>query len=160
MGSRSNIQRLDALSGQLERSTDEWGETYRIAAELGAGREWCLAGFALALALLGSDLSKGLTLAKESAERAEALGFTWGLGFALTVTGICQALSGDLDEARASYSDALVIQERLGDKEGAGMSLGGLAGLASGRGDAVAAIDLYGQIDIVSVADAVVCLAA
>ncbi len=133
------------MSGQLERSTEEWGEAYRIAAELGAGREWCLAGFAQALALLGSDVSSGLTLAKESAERADALGFTWGLGFALTVTGICQALAGDLDEARASYSDALVIQERLGDKEGAGMSLGGLAGLASGRGDAVAAIDLYGQ---------------
>ncbi|MEX1335332.1 MAG: NB-ARC domain-containing protein, partial [Candidatus Limnocylindrales bacterium] len=133
------------MSGQLERSTEEWGEAYRIAAELGAGRESCLAGFALALALLGSDLSSGLTLAKESAERAESLGFTWGLGFALTVTGICQALAGDLDAARASYSDALVIQERLGDKEGAGMSLGGLAGLASGRGDAVAAIDLYGK---------------
>ena len=133
------------ISGQLERSIEEWGEAYRIAAELGAGREWCLAGFAQALALLGSDVGSGLTLAKESAERADALGFTWGLGFALTVTGICQALAGDLDEARASYSDALVIQERLGDKEGAGMSLGGLAGLASGRGDAVAAIDLYGQ---------------
>jgi len=133
------------ISGQLERSIEEWGEAYRIAAQLGAGREWCLAGFAQALALLGSDVSSALTLAKASAERADALGFTWGLGFALTVTGICQALAGELDEARASYSDALVIQERLGDKEGAGMSLGGLAGLASGRGDAVAAIDLYGQ---------------
>ena len=133
------------MSGQLERSTEEWGEAYRIAAELGAGREWCLAGFARALALLGADVSSGLTLAKESAERAGGLGFTWAQGLALTVTGICQALTGDLDGARASYSDALVIQERLGDKEGAGMSLGGLAELASGRGDAVAAIDLYGQ---------------
>ena len=47
------------MSGQLERSTDEWGEAYRIAAELGAGREWCLAGFARALALLGADVSSG-----------------------------------------------------------------------------------------------------
>jgi len=133
------------ISGQLERSTEEWGETYRIAAELGAGREWCLAGFSRALALLGSDVATGLTLAQESAERADALGFTWGQGFALTVTGICQSLAGDLDEAKASYSDALSIQVHLDDKEGAGLSLGGLAGLASGRGDAVAAIDLYGQ---------------
>ena len=133
------------MSGQLERSTDEWGEAYRIAAELGAGREWCLAGFARALALLGADVSSGLTLAKESAERADALGFTWAQGLALTVTGICQALSSDVEEARTSYSDALAIQERLGDREGAGMSLGGLAGLASGHGDAVAAIDLYGR---------------
>ncbi len=61
------------------------------------------------------------------------------------MTGICQSLAGDVDEARTSYSDALAIQDRLGDREGAGMSLGGLAGLASGDGDVVTAIDLYGR---------------
>ena len=68
-----------------------------------------------------------------------------GPGIALTVAGICQSLGGDVDEARTSYSDALADQERLGDREGAGMSLGGLAGLASGDGDVVTAIDLYGR---------------
>ena len=34
---------------------------------------------------------------------------------------------------------------RLGDREGAGLSLGGLAALAAGRGDLADALDLYGQ---------------
>ena len=133
------------ISGQLERAIDEWGEAYRIAAELDAGRELCLVGFAQALARLGSDGDAGLTLAEESAERAGELDFTWAQGFAFTVTGMFQALAGDLDAANTRYSDALAIQQRLGDREGVGMSLGGLAGLASGRGDPAAAIDLYGQ---------------
>ena len=48
--------------------------------------------------------------------------------------------SGDPDAARACYSEALEIQERLGDLEGAGMSLGGLAQLAAGDAEA---LDLY-----------------
>ncbi len=133
------------ISGQFERSTDEWGKAHRIAAELDAGRELCLTGFCRALAVLGSDVDAGLTLTKESAERAGALGFTWAQAFALTANGMFQALAGDLGAAKTRYSDALAIQQRLGDREGVGMSLGGLPGLASGRGDPVAAIDLYGQ---------------
>jgi tetratricopeptide (TPR) repeat protein len=54
-------------------------------------------------------------------------------------------LSGNSETARARFADALAIQERNGDREGAGMSLGGLAGLAAGRGDAAEALDLYRQ---------------
>ena len=133
------------MSGQFERSADEWGEAHRIAAELDAGRELCLAGICRALAVLGSDVDAGLTLTKESTERAGALGFTWAQALALTVNGMFQALAGDLGAAKTKYADALAIQQRLGDREGMGMSLGGLAELASGRGDPVAAIDLYGQ---------------
>ncbi len=133
------------MSGQFERSADEWGEAHRIAAELDAGRELCLAGLCRALAVLGSDVDAGLTLTKDSTERAGALGFTWAQALALTVNGMFQALAGDLGAAKTKYSDALAIQQRLGDREGMGMSLGGLAELASGRGDPVAAIDLYGQ---------------
>jgi predicted ATPase/class 3 adenylate cyclase len=133
------------MSGQFERSADEWGKAHRIAADLDAGRELCLAGCGQALAVLGSDVDAGLTLTKESTERAGALGFTWAQALALTVNGMFQALAGDLGAAKSKYSDALAIQERLGDREGAGMSLGGLAELASGHGDPVAAIGLYGQ---------------
>ena len=133
------------MSGQFERSADEWGNAHRIAAELDAGRELCLAGSCEALAVLGSDVAAGLTLTKESAERAGALGFVWAQALAWTVNGMFQGLAGDLGAAKTRYTDALAIQQRLGDKEGGGMSLGGLAGLASGRGDPVAAIDLYGQ---------------
>lgn len=133
------------ISGQFDRATDEWGEAYRISAELDAGRELCIAGFCRALALLGSDVDAGLSLTKESAERAGALGFTWAQGLSWTVNGMFQALAGDLDAAKTRYADAVAIQQRLGDREGQGMSLGGLAVLAAGRGDPAAAVDLYGQ---------------
>lgn len=133
------------ISGQLARAADEWGEAYRIAVELDAGRELCLAAFSRALAVLGSDVDLGLALSKESAERSGALGFTWAHSWAMTFNGMHQAVSGDFDAATTMYSDALAIQQRLGDQEGAGMSIGGLAALAAGRGDLVAAIDLYGQ---------------
>jgi hypothetical protein len=95
--------------------------------------------------VLGSDVDLGLALSKESAERSGALGFTWAQSWALTLNAMHQAVSGDFDAATTRYSDALAIQQRLGDQEGIGMSIGGLAGLAAGRGDLVAAIDLYGQ---------------
>ena len=95
------------MSGQFERSADEWGEAHRIAAELDAGRELCLAGLCRALAVLGSDVEAGLTLTKESTERAGALGFTWAQALALTVNGMFQALAGDLGAAKTKYSDAL-----------------------------------------------------
>ena len=55
------------------------------------------------------------------------------------------AVAGDLDAAEASFSDALEIQRRLGDDEGAGLSLGGLAQLAAGRGELAGALDHYRQ---------------
>ncbi len=133
------------ISGQSARAADEWGEAYRIAAELDAGRELCLTAFCRALAVLGSDVDLGLALSQESAERSGALGFTWAHSWALTFEGMLHAVSGDLDAATARYADALAIQQRLGDHEGAGMSIGGLAGSAAARGDLVAAIDLYGR---------------
>jgi len=81
----------------------------------------------------------------ECIERSRALGFTWAKGLGSTVEGIVHALSGDLDIAQTSYSQALEIQQRIGDEEGAGLSLGGLAQLASGRGDLSVALDLYRQ---------------
>ena len=133
------------MSGQLERSRDEWAEAYRIAGDLEAGRELCLGAFVQALSLLGLDPQAGLRWTKDGIDRSRALGFSWALGFSLTVDGMLQALAGDPDTAEASYSQALEIQERLGDREGAGMSLGGLAQLASGRDDPMGALDLYRQ---------------
>lgn len=89
------------------------------------------------------DPEAGLRWTKDGIDRGRALGFSWALGFSLTVDGMLQALAGDSDTAEASYAETLEIQKRLGDREGAGMSLGGLAQLASGRDDPVGALDLY-----------------
>jgi predicted ATPase/class 3 adenylate cyclase len=131
--------------GQFERTNDQWAEAYRIAAECDADRELCIGAFLQGFGLLGSDLEAGLRWTSESIERSRALGFTWAEGFASTLHGILNAVAGDLDTAQTRYSQALEIQQRIGDKEGAGLSLGGLAGLASGLGDLAGALDLYRQ---------------
>lgn len=131
--------------GQFERASDEWAGAYRIAAELEADRELCIGAFCQGLAQIGPNLEAGLRWTSESIERSRALGFTWAEGFASTVDGILQTVAGDLDTAQTRYSRALEIQQRIGDEEGAGLSLGGLAQLAAIRGDLAGALDLYRQ---------------
>jgi len=131
--------------GQFERANDEWAEAYRIAADIGAERELCILAFSRGLGLLGLDLEAGLRFTDESVERGRALGFTWVEGFASSIDGILHTVAGDLETAEARYSQALEIQQRLGDEEGAGLSLGGLAQLAALRGDLAGALDLYRQ---------------
>jgi tetratricopeptide (TPR) repeat protein len=131
--------------GQFERANDEWAEAYRIASELEADRELCVAALLQGVGLIGFDLEAGLRCTTESIERSRALGFTWAEGFASTFNGVLNAVAGDLDTAQARYSQALEIQQRIGDEEGAGLSLGGLAQLASGRGDLVGALEHYRQ---------------
>jgi predicted ATPase/class 3 adenylate cyclase len=133
------------MLGELDRATDEQGEAYRIAAELGADREFCVAAFLGALALLGSDLETGLRWTSEAIERSRAPGLVWAEGFASTVDGILHTVAGDLDTAQTMYSRALEIQHGIGDEEGAGLSLGGLAQLATIRGDLAGSLDLYRQ---------------
>ncbi|MGH2711690.1 MAG: tetratricopeptide repeat protein [Actinomycetota bacterium] len=136
---------MSDVLGQTERAKDEWGEALRIAEELEADREICIAGFCYGLGLLGIDLEAGLGLTKESVERSGAIGFTWAEAFGSTLDGILNAVAGNLDTAHEAYSHALEIQQRIGDREGAGLSLGGLAALAAGRGDLSGALDLYRQ---------------
>lgn len=65
--------------------------------------------------------------------------------FASSLVGILHTVAGDLETAQARYSHGLAIQQVVGDQEGAGLSLGGLAGLAVRRGGPAGALDLYVQ---------------
>jgi class 3 adenylate cyclase/predicted ATPase len=55
--------------GELERANEEWAEAYRVAAELGADRELCLAACLQGVGLLGFDLQAALRWTGESIER-------------------------------------------------------------------------------------------
>jgi predicted ATPase len=131
--------------GQFERANEEWAEAYRVAAEVGADRELCLAACLQGVGLLGFDLQAALSCMAESIERSRSVGFTYGESLALTFDGVLHAVAGDPGTAKTRYSQALDIQRSLGDEEGAGLSLGGLAQLAAGAGDLAEALDLYGQ---------------
>jgi len=131
--------------GQFDRANDEWAEAYRIATTLGADRELCIGAFLAGFGLFRFDLQAGIRLMEEGIERSRAVGFAWAEGFASSLVGILHTVAGDLGTAQARYSHGLRIQQVIGDQEGAGLSLGGLAGLAAGRGDLAGALDLYEQ---------------
>jgi len=133
------------MLGQYEQALDEVARAHRIAAEIEAQREICITAVMQALALIFLDPEAGLRWAEGGIETSRAVGFTWAEGIASTVAGILHALTADPNSSQARHSEALEIQRRLGDWEGAGMSLGGLAQLASGRGDTEEALELYGQ---------------
>ena len=131
------------MLGQLERSKEEHSEAYRIATELGADRERCVAAFLGAIALIGLDLEAARELAGDAVAHSRARGLVWAEGFASSIDGIVRTVAGDVDAAHARYTRALEIQQQLGDDEGAGLSLGGLAQLAAMRGDLSESLDLY-----------------
>jgi tetratricopeptide (TPR) repeat protein len=131
--------------GQFDRANDEWAEAYRIATTVGADRELCIGAFLAGFGLFRFDLQAGIRLMEEGIERGRAVGFAWAEGFASSLVGILHTVAGDLETAQARYSHGLQIQRVIGDQEGAGLSLGGLAGLAVGRGELAGALDLYAQ---------------
>ena len=107
------------MLGQYEQSLDEWARAHRIATVIGAEREKCITGFSQALALIFLDPEAGLKSAEESIVTSRAVGFTWAEGIASTVAGILHAVTADPDSSQARHSEALEIQRRLGDWEGA-----------------------------------------
>jgi predicted ATPase/class 3 adenylate cyclase len=131
--------------GQFERANEEWAEAYRIATGLGADRELCIGAFLAGFGLFRFDLQAGIRLMEEGIERSRAVKFRWAEGFASSLVGILHTVAGNRDTARERYTHGLRIQEVIGDLEGAGLSLGGLAGLAVERGDPTEALDLFGQ---------------
>jgi predicted ATPase/class 3 adenylate cyclase len=133
------------MLGDYQRSFDEFAEARRMASALGAQRELCVSGFMGALALLFLDPHEGVGWAQGSIGASRAADFAWGEAFAAAIAGILYAATAAPAEAETSYLDALAIQRRLGDQEGAGVSLGGLAQLAGARGATSQALDLYAQ---------------
>lgn len=131
--------------GAYEHADEQWAQASEGAAALGLEREICIAATCRGIGLLGSDLEEASKCLRAGAESSRALGFAWVEGLASSFDGIVDALQGDTETAAAKSEYALAIQRRLGDHEGAGISLSTLAQLAAGRRDLAEALDFYGQ---------------
>jgi tetratricopeptide (TPR) repeat protein len=131
--------------GHFEEAIERSLDSYRIAQELNGATEMALAALLLGIDYLTVDMEQAFEWSREAVDRCRTQKYTWALGFALTINGLLGAVSGDTATAAARYDEALTIQRRLDDKEGSGLSLGGLAQLASLNGDLPKAIDLYQQ---------------
>jgi len=134
------------MGGQIDRAKEEWDEAYEVASAIDAPRELAIAGVMRgALGLLGFGAEDALRSTRLAIERGRQHGLDFTVAIGLVFEGMLHAAAGDAEEAGARFSEALAIQRRHEDWEGAGMSLGGLAQLAAARGDAEEALDLYGQ---------------
>jgi len=132
------------MGGQIERAKEEWDEADAIATAVAAPREHCLGAVMQAtLGLLGYDHEVALRSARSGIEQSREQGLDFTLAIGLIFEGMLLTVAGNPTEAQSRYADALAIQERHDDFEGAGMSLGGLAQLAAARGDAEEALGLY-----------------
>ena len=133
---RSNALRTAGLAswslGHFEEAIDQGLESYRIARDLDAATEMALAaGLLLGIFYLTVDMEQAVEWSREAIDRSRAQKYPLALGFALSFDGILNAVSGDTAMAASRYTEALAIQRRFDDKEGSGLSLGGLAQLAS-----------------------------
>ncbi len=129
--------------GEFERSNAEVIQAHTVAVEVNADRERCYARFLGGLGQIGFNLEQGLAWTSEALKLAQAIGFQWAEGFALTIDGLLQTVCNEPGKARERYEQALAIQGRIGDEEGAGLSLGGLAQLAAMSGEYAGALDFY-----------------
>ncbi len=129
--------------GHFEEAIEEYLESFRIAEGLNGDSEMALAAFLLGLGYLGIDMDRAFEWSRAAIDRSRAQGYTWALGFALTIDGVLHTVSGDTATAASRYDEALAIQRSLDDREGSGLSFSGLAQLASMSGDLLRAIDLY-----------------
>jgi predicted ATPase/class 3 adenylate cyclase len=113
------------MTGEAARADDEWAEAYRVATDVDAGREQCMAAVSRGISGLTVDAGAGLEWARLAVEQSRARRFDWPLALGSTFCGMLTAVAGDADAAQTLYAEALEIQERNGDREGAGLCLAG-----------------------------------
>ena len=131
--------------GDFQRAADLWHDAHEIATDCNAARERCMTAFFQALALISTDVAEAERWSDLGLELGRATSFTWAVAWASTFSGLVQAVLGRTERAETLLRDGLAIQQRLGDHEGAGLSLGGLAGLVAARGELSEALRLYEQ---------------
>jgi predicted ATPase/class 3 adenylate cyclase len=91
--------------------------------------------------MLGSERAGEYAI--EGMARSEGEDFPMLRGLMLAFDGIFHFATGDGEGALSRYEEALSVQRRRGDHEGAGVSLAAMAALAGSRGETAKALELY-----------------
>ena len=128
--------------GDIELANREWEEARDLAEAANDPVEICLTNLFSVFGLIGVDGDLGKRCAMEALELAQRLDYPWAAGLARVGSGFLSHVNGDLDEARSYFDEALSVCQDIGDYEGMGLSLGGLAALAADA-DVLRALDLY-----------------
>jgi tetratricopeptide (TPR) repeat protein len=128
--------------GDIELANQEWAAATELARAAGDPVELCFCTLFAVFGLIGVDGELGRRCAAEALELARRLDYPWAVGLALVGSGFLRHVDGDLEDARSCLSEALAVCESIGDCEGMGLSLSGLAALVSDA-DPSHALDLY-----------------
>ena len=131
--------------GHFQDALEVGLESYGIGEQLEAPRTTALAALMLGIGYVGIDLDKAHEWSDRAIDLTRSNGLTWAAALAMSLDGILWTVAGDAAKAESRFAEALVVQSSLGDMEGSGLSLSGLALIANGRGDADNAIGLYRQ---------------
>lgn len=130
--------------GRHEQSIKEHRAAYDIAISFNDKSTMLVSDLSMFIANLGiGKIEEAEKCAKECLELGLAIGTDFELGFAYTAAGIMHTVKGEFDAAKISFDKALLIQERIPDLEGGGLSKGGLALLSSILGKYDESIELY-----------------
>ncbi|MGI8939035.1 MAG: BTAD domain-containing putative transcriptional regulator [Iamia sp.] len=122
------------------------GEAQATARASGSPTALAQAGYALGLALEGSDPAESLRLLREAADRAGAAGNRWVEAFAETEVWWLEARNGDVRSALTGSGRVIDTWARGGDWANLGLSLRRVFGLLVQVGDHRAAAVLHGAL--------------
>ena len=132
--------------GKFKQGIEEALAGYAIAKELHAELEMAEANLMLGLIYLMVDMDLAKKYAKEGEKRCRELGnIPSVLGFVLWIQGLMNKIEGDWEKSKMIFNEALNIQLKIGDREGGGLSLAGLAHLEVLAGNLDGAIEIYKQ---------------
>lgn len=122
---------------------DELAEAHAIGVELDESYLVIAALVCLVVAsmMLGSE--RASEYANQGMAKLEGEDFPMLRGLMLAFDGIVHFAAGDAEGALSRCSEALAIQQRREDHEGAGVSLAAMAALAGSQGATARALELY-----------------
>ncbi|MCX7606993.1 MAG: tetratricopeptide repeat protein [Bacteroidia bacterium] len=92
-----------------------------------------------------NNTTLSLRLASDALEKARALAYVEGQGWALRNLGIAHAILGHLEEAESRFQEALAIFERLEDMRGLGLTLSNLGTVYQQMGRMEKAVEYLGR---------------
>src|SRR5688500_4595293 len=137
---------ISTATGEFERSLGEWAGGYEDAKAVGdaeAAAEGMMGVGYCCLSLGRMDACRAAL--DESIERSAGGVSDFVMALSMSLKGMLQFVTGDLDAGSALVEAARRIQERLNDREGGGLALSILAQMAFAKGDHARALVLYGD---------------
>jgi predicted ATPase len=129
--------------GRIDEANETWKAAFEQASDVEHDGLRSRAAFCLGAGSLGLHPAEARRWAGAGASIGMQSGDRWAFAFGGGFEAFAEAILGNSDAARSKFEEALGIQLELGDHEGEGFSLAGLAFLETHAGALDTAVELY-----------------